>query len=121
MVAEQQMNCGVAAIEAGDALQPAQHVAEVASEDAAIGVQFVHDDVAQIFEETCPAGVVRQNTGVQHVRICQDDVAFFADGFAGIGGRVAVIGEYADAICERSFKSWSSASWSCASALVGKR
>jgi len=33
----------------------------------------------QIFEETRPAGVVRENTGVEHVRVGQDHMAFFAN------------------------------------------
>jgi len=37
---------------------------------------------------------------VQHVRIGQNDVAFLRDGLAGIGGRVAVVGEHAEAIFE---------------------
>ena len=51
------MNCGVLAIEFADALQPAQHIAEMAAEDAAIGVQLVQHDVAQIFEQARPASV----------------------------------------------------------------
>ena len=72
----------------------------MAAEDAAIGVQFVDDDVAQIFEQARPAGVVRKDAGVQHVGIGQHDVGFFADGFAGVAGCVAVVGEDAEAIVE---------------------
>ena len=87
----------VAAIEAGDALEAAKDVAEMAAEDAAIGVQFVDYDVAQILEDAGPASMVRQNAGVQHVRIGQDNVALLADGFARVAGRVTVVGEDADA------------------------
>ena len=100
MVAEQQMNCGDAAVEARDAAQPAQHIAQVAAEDAAIGVQLVQHDVAQILEQARPAGVVRQDAGVQHVRIGQHDVPLFADGRARVGGRVAVVGENAESVIQ---------------------
>ena len=85
------------AIEFGDAAQAPQNVGQMAAEDAAVGVQFVQDDVAQIFEEARPFGVVRQDAGVQHVWIREDDVAAFADGFAGVAGRVAIVGEDAEA------------------------
>ena len=35
---------------------------------------------------------------MQHVRVRQNHVAFFADGFTRVGGRVAVVGENAEAI-----------------------
>ena len=37
---------------------------------------------------------------MQHVRVGQDDVAFFANGFARVGGRVAVVGENAKAVLQ---------------------
>jgi hypothetical protein len=43
---------------------------------------------------------MRQDAGVQHVRISQDDVAFFANGPAGVRWRVAIVGENAEAIVE---------------------
>ena len=91
---------GIAAIEASDAAEAAQHVAQVAAEDAAVGVQFVDHDVAEVFKEARPSSMVRQDPGVQHVRVSQNDVTFFSDGLAGIGGRVAVVGENAEAIFE---------------------
>ena len=100
MVAEQQTNCGSRAVEAGDAAEAAQHVAEMTAEDAAVGVEFVDDDVAEIFEEARPARVVREDAGVEHVGIGEDEVAFFTDGFAGVAGRVAIVGEDAEAIVE---------------------
>ena len=72
----------------------------MAAENAAIGVQFVQHDVAQIFEEAHPFGVVRQNAGVQHVRVGENHVAALANGFARVAGRVAVIGEDAEAVIE---------------------
>ena len=72
----------------------------MAAEDAAVGVQFVDHDVAQIFKQASPARVMREDAGVQHVRIGKDDVALLANGFARVAGRVAIIGEHAEAIVE---------------------
>ena len=90
----------VRAVEARDAPQPPQHVGQVAAEHAAIRVQFVQHDVAQILEQPLPARVVRQDSGVQHVRIRQHDVPALANRLARVGGRIAVVGEDAEAIVE---------------------
>ena len=49
----------------------------MASEDPAIGMQFIDDDVAQILKQSHPLGMVRQDSGVQLVWIGQDDVPAF--------------------------------------------
>src|SRR5467141_3506929 len=54
----------IAAVEASDAAKAAQHVAQVAAEDAAVGVQFVDHDVTEVFEEARPASMVRQDPSV---------------------------------------------------------
>ncbi|MCZ7564158.1 MAG: hypothetical protein M5U08_10525 [Burkholderiales bacterium] len=71
------------------------------AEDAAVGVQLVDDHVAQALEELRPLGVMRQDPGVQHVRIGDDDVAVGAHGAARIARRVAVerAGAHAEAAC----------------------
>ncbi len=90
----------IAAVKTRDAAESAENIAKMATEDAAVGVQFVDDNVAKIFEQARPARVMRENAGVQHVGIGENDLAFFADSFAGIGGRVAIVGENAEAIVE---------------------
>src|SRR4029077_10701179 len=90
----------IAAVKSRDAAKLSQHVAKVAPENAAVSVQLVENDVTQIFEQARPARVMRQDAGVQHVRIGQDDVAFLANGSARIGGSVAVVGENAEAVFE---------------------
>ncbi len=89
-----------ASVKPGDALQPAKHVAKVAAEHAAIGVQLVEHHVTQIFKQASPTGVMRKDAGVQHVRIGKNDMAFFADGLASVAGRIAVIRKHAKAILE---------------------
>ena len=88
----------IAAIESRDAAEPAQNVAQVAAEDSPIGVQFIENDISQIFEEARPARVMRQDSGVQHVGVGQDDVPFFTNRTARVGGSVAVVSENTKAI-----------------------
>ena len=75
----------IRAVKARDAAQSAQHVGQVAAEHAAIGVQLIQHDVAQILKQPLPARVMRQNSRVQHVRIGQHDVAALANRFARVG------------------------------------
>ncbi len=86
----------VPAVKSRDALEPAQHVGQMAAENAAIHVQLIDHDIAQIFEQARPLRVVRQDPAVQHVRIGKDDVSLLADGSPRIGRSVAVIGENAE-------------------------
>jgi len=90
----------VGAVEAGDAAQAAKNVGEMTAQNAAVGVQLIENDVTEIFEEADPFRVVRENAGVDHVGIREDDVAAFANGFAGVAGRVAIVGEDAEGIVE---------------------
>src|SRR5947209_10097009 len=59
----------IASIKTRDAAETTQYIAEVAAENATVGVQLIDDDIAQMFEEASPARVMRQNAGVQHVGI----------------------------------------------------
>jgi len=70
----------------------------VTAKNAAIGVQFVNDDVLQVLKEARPFCVVRQDAAVQHVGIGQDDVALLTDGLPRIGWSIAVIGKNAEPV-----------------------
>ena len=59
----------MAAVKRAQPHQAAQDIGQMTSEDAAVGVQFVDDDVLQVFKELDPLGVVRQDVGVEHVGI----------------------------------------------------
>ena len=83
-------------VELADAPQAAQQVGEVAAVDAAVVVQLVDHDVAQVLEIARPLGVVRQDSGVQHVGIGEHHVGALADGLAGVLRGIAVVGEGAD-------------------------
>src|SRR5215831_3384012 len=87
-------------VEARDTTQPAKDIRQMAAEHAAVSVQFVENDVPQIFEQPRPTRVVRKNSRVQHIRIRQDHVTFFANGFASVGRRVAVVCEDAETVIE---------------------
>ena len=81
----------MAAVVGADPEQPPQDVRDVAAEDAAVGVQLVDDDVAELLEELEPFRVVRQDRGVEHVRVRDHDLAGTPDRGADGGGRVTVI------------------------------
>ncbi len=89
---------GIAAVEAADPEQPAQHVGEVGAEEATVGVQLVDDDVAERAQQPGPAGVVGQDAAVQHVWVGHHDVPALPDGAAQPGGRVPVEGGGAQAV-----------------------
>src|SRR6266481_4463104 len=91
---------GIAAVETCNPAKAAENVTQMAAEDAAVSVQFVENDVAEIFKKARPASVMREDAGVQHVRIGQDNVALFANGSAGVGGRIAVVSVNPEAIVE---------------------
>ena len=82
----------IAAVEAAQPLQTAQHVGHVAAEDAAVDVDFVHDDELQPAEERPPRRVVGQDAGVEHVGVGDEDAAGGAHGRALAARRVAVVG-----------------------------
>jgi hypothetical protein len=87
---------GPGPVKGRDALQPAQHVGDVAAEDPAIGMHLVDDDVAQPREKGLPAIMVGQDARVHHVRVGDDDATAPPDGAPRIGRCVAVIGVCGD-------------------------
>ena len=68
----------------------------MAAVDAAIVVQLVDNHIAQVFEVTGPARVVRQDAAVQHVGIRQHDVGALTDSLARVLRGIAVVSESAD-------------------------
>src|SRR5262249_24227414 len=90
----------LASIKPHDTAQPTKNVAKMAAENATINIEFVQHDIAQILEQARPAHVIRQDSGVQHVRIHQNHIAFFADGFACIGEHIAVVNENPETVSE---------------------
>ena len=84
------------AVVAADALEPPEHVGEVAAEHAAVGVQLVDHDVAEVLEEVHPLRVVRQDPRVEHVRVGEDEVGPRAHRAPRVLRRVAVVGEHAE-------------------------
>src|SRR5580700_11071128 len=72
----------------------------MAAENSSVGVKLVDHNVAKVFEQARPAGVLRQDTRVQHVRVGEHYVALFADSPAGVGGRVTVVSKNAEAVIQ---------------------
>jgi hypothetical protein len=87
---------GIRSVEARRAPEPRDHVRDVGSEDAAVGVQLVHDHVAELLEGARPVRVVREDPGVEHVRVGHDDGAALAGGAPRVPRRVAVVDDGRD-------------------------
>jgi hypothetical protein len=52
---------GIRSVVTADPTQPPQHVAQMAAEHAAIGMELVDDDVAEVLEELRPPWMMRQD------------------------------------------------------------
>ena len=64
---------GIGAVVGRDATQTAQHVGDVAAEDAPEQVQLVDHDVLEPGEEPHPTGVVREDPAVEHLGVGEQD------------------------------------------------
>jgi hypothetical protein len=71
--------------------QAAHHLRHVRAEHAAVHVGLVEHDVAQVVQELGPAFVARQDAGVQHVGVGQQDGGAVAYAGALRARRVAVV------------------------------
>ena len=87
---------GGGAVEFADAAEAAEDVAEVGTVDAAVVVEFVDDEVAEVFKGLGPFGVMGEDAAVEHIGVGEDDVGAFANGATGVGGGVAVVREGLD-------------------------
>ena len=57
----------------------------------AISVHFIDHDEAQPAQEFCPAGVMGQDTSVQHVRVGDDQARSLTYRGAGTGGSITIV------------------------------
>jgi hypothetical protein len=71
--------------------QAADDVGDVAAEYAAVGVRLVDDHVAQLLEQLEPLRVMRQDGGVEHVRVGHHDLSGGPDQRPNGHWRVAVV------------------------------
>jgi hypothetical protein len=108
---------GRRAVGARDAAQPAQDVADMGAEHAAVDVRLVDDDDREVGEEVRPRRVVGQDPDVEHVGVGEHEVRPPADRLALLALGVAVVDGGPTCLC--SAKAFSARAWSCASALVG--
>jgi hypothetical protein len=65
--------CRAGIVETGDSLESCNDVREVRAEDAPVGVQLVEDDVLQPVEDLHPFRMVREDPGMQHVGVRNDE------------------------------------------------
>ena len=91
-VAEARMNTGVRSVASADAPQPADHLGDMRSEHAAVGVALVDHHEAKASPERGPRGVPVEQRVVNHVRIRQNQPAVGPDPLALLERRVAVQG-----------------------------
>ena len=77
-------------------LQSSNQVGQMAAINAAIIVQFINDEIAEVFKGLGPLGVVWQNAAMQHVWIREHNIGPFSNGTAGVLRRIAIVGESAD-------------------------
>ncbi len=70
----------------------------MASEYASVGVQLIDHDITQVLEQAHPFCVVRENAGVQHVGIRQDNVPALSNRLSRITWSIAVVREYAEPV-----------------------
>ena len=75
----------------GYSLQTPDHIGEMRAEYAPVGMHLVDDHEAQVPEKVRPVGVVRQDAGVQHIRVGKNDLSIFTDGRAVGWGGVAIV------------------------------
>ena len=92
------------AVERAHALQTPDDVGQIAAENAAVGVDFVDDDVFEVFKQLDPLGVMGQYARVEHIRIGHHHMAGGADGGAGGRGGVAVVGIALDRLAQEVYE-----------------
>ena len=81
----------ICAIELCHTLEPANDIGNMRAEDSAVGVGFVDDNEFEVGKKIAPVGVMRQDTRVQHVWICENDAGSFTNGRAMRLRRVTVV------------------------------
>jgi hypothetical protein len=64
-------------------------------------VQLVDDHVAEVFKQLRPSRMVREDAGMHHVRIAEDEVRARSNRPPRVLRRVAVVGEDADLLARR--------------------
>ena len=72
--------------------EPAQHVGHVTAEHAAQHVQFVDDDVGELAKKVGPLLVAREDPGMQHLGVGEDDVGVAPHPPSFLGCAVTVVG-----------------------------
>ena len=81
----------IRAVDPREPPQPPEHVRDMRSEDAAVDVRLVRDDVAQVVEEVGPEIVARQHADMEHVGVRQHEIRPAANLRPPFLRRVAVV------------------------------
>ena len=75
-----------------DPAKTPQNVRDVRAEDAAISVDLIHDDEAELGEEPPPASVIRKDALVEHVGVREDRVSELTQLSPRGPRRIAIVG-----------------------------
>jgi hypothetical protein len=81
----------IRSVEFCHALQPPDYIGEMRTEHAAVGVHLINYNESQIAEKVRPVGVMRQNSGMEHVGVGENDIGVFTDNRTMGLGRIAVV------------------------------
>src|SRR6185369_12421145 len=71
--------------------EPADHIGNMGAKHAPVGMSLIDDNETQVCKEVAPVGVMRQNAGVEHIRVRQYDTRVLADERPRRGRSIAVI------------------------------
>ena len=80
------------AVESTKPQQSAKNIGQVTAKDTTIGMDFIYHDVFQIFKELYPFGMMRQNVGMKHIGVGNDNMSGLTYGLAGCSLRIAIVG-----------------------------
>src|SRR5690606_12046808 len=67
----------IAAVKFTDPLEPADNMWHMCAEYAFVSMQFIDDYIMKVLENRDPFCMMRQNSGMQHVRIGHDNLPCF--------------------------------------------
>ena len=75
------------------ATETSKDVGQVTAKHTTIRMELIDDDKSQVFEQLCPPRMMRQDTGVQHIRISQHEVSTVTHGASRILWGITIIGK----------------------------
>ena len=81
----------IGAVEVGQSTEPAEHIADMAPEDAAQHMYLVHDHITESSQEGRPPPVPGEDPDVQHVRVGEEHIGMTPCPSPGLVVGIAVV------------------------------